>query len=537
VAEALHEFLPLIISGITPWMSRRDIRPGDRWGDEIADSLYASDVGIICLTKENLSAPWLLFEAGAISKKRGDSSVSIYLVGLNAGEIAGPLSQFQSVIADEAGTLEMVKAINQGLKENGEPADRMQQRFRGFWPKLKKKIKNATENATPKEVIVQRITGSPAIFGDKEPAPSAGVWYKDILPILHQAIHYTVPTYYLDMNLMVVDWNLAFDLVFSRLSGTLRNKHVKHFIAELDNFDEVMDHAQDFTRQVSDGNIPFVDVEPLRYSSDKYGLVSFLKVAAQLHHPDGRPGGWSVSLIIREIDWNLFQKDLLEEARKDKLWSVYSASYDRVLLSYPPYEKLIQDVIAAVPQNARSVVDLGAGTGNVTAALLNAGHAVTAVENNLGMLDRLRAKSLTGRLTVVKSSIESLATLPDNSFDAAVMVNTLYAVDDPLACLQEIHRILKKNGMLGLSTTHSDTRLDPLLDDIRSQLTRTRRYAELNGDFQLVHDVNKQIEMAIARRHTRGEYREWICAAGFDIVQDVPSTYGDAVMLIHAKKR
>jgi ubiquinone/menaquinone biosynthesis C-methylase UbiE len=518
-------------------MSKRDIHSGARWGDEVADGLYGSDIGVICLTKENLSAPWLLFEAGAISKKRGDSSVNIYLLGLEAGDITGPLSQFQSVTADEAGTLDMVTAINQTLKENAEPTDLVKQRFEAFWPKLKKKIKSASENVTSKEVVEQRIVESPEIFGEEGPAPTAGVWYKDIRPVLHQAIHYTVPTYYLDVNLMVVDWNLAFDLVFSRLGGTLRNKHVKHFIAELDNFAEVMDHAQDFTRQVSDGNIPFIDVEPLRYGSEKYGLVSFLKVAAQLHHPDGRPAGWSVSLIIREIDWNLFDKDLLEEARKDKLWGVYSASYDRVLLQYPPYKKLIQDVIAVVPENAQSVLDLGAGTGNVTAALLKAGYIVTAVENNLGMLDRLRSKSLPGRLTVMKSSIQSLATLTDDSFDSAVMVNALYAVDDPLACLQEVHRVLGKDGVLGLSTTHSDTKLDPLLNNIKSRLKDTRRYDQLSADFQVVHDVNKQIEVAIARQHTRDEYREWIKAAGFDIVLDVPSTYSDAVMLIHAKKK
>lgn len=107
----------------------------------------------------------------------------------------------------------------------------------------------------------------------------------------------------------------------------------------------------------------------------------------------------------------------------------------------------------------------------------------------------------------------NLANLGDDSCDAAVMVNALYAVDDPLACLQEVHRILKKNGVFGLSTTHSDTKLDPLLKNIKSWLTGTPRYAELSGDFEVVHDVNKQIEIAIARRHTRDEYREWLQAS------------------------
>src|SRR5262245_63868775 len=70
------------------------------------------------------------------------------------------------------------------------------------------------------------------------------------------------------------------------------------------------------------------------------------------------------------------------------MWSIYSASFDRVLPKFPPYKTLIEDVIAVVPKGNLSVVDLGAGTGNVTRALLDRGHRVTAIESNLGMLDR-----------------------------------------------------------------------------------------------------------------------------------------------------
>jgi ubiquinone/menaquinone biosynthesis C-methylase UbiE len=407
------------------------------------------------------------------------------------------------------------------------------------WPdSLYRPVRKKEAAETTRDIIEERLASSPEIIGEEKPAPSVGVWYQEIRPVLHQAIQYTVPTYYLDVNLMIVDWNLAFDLVFSKLGSALRNKHVKYFIAELQNFDEVMGHAQGFTRNVLNGRIPFVDVEPLRYASEKYGEVRFLKVAAQLHDSDGRPRGWSVSLMICDIDWEPFEKDLLEEASKDKLWSVYSGSYDRVLLEYPPYKRLIQDVIGVVPSGRQSVVDLGAGTGNVTAALLEAGYAVTAVENNLGMLDRLRSKNLSAReLTVVKSSIENLTTLADQSFDAAVMVNALYAVDDPLTCLHDVHRILKPGGVLGLSTTHAETNLDPLLNSIKARLVEIGKYSQLAGDFQTLYDLNKQIESVIAKRYTRDQYREWVRTSGFTIVKEIPSTYNDAVMLIHAEKK
>jgi ubiquinone/menaquinone biosynthesis C-methylase UbiE len=404
-------------------------------------------------------------------------------------------------------------------------------------PVMGPELDTAGTKAVDTRVIEKRLETSPGIVGEEAPPPSANVWYEELRPVLHQAIHYTSPTYFLDVNLKMVDWNLAFELVFSRSLGRIRGRHVKHFIVELANYDEVIAHAQEFTKKVLKGKIPFVDVEPLRYGSEKYGDVSFLKVAAQLHDPQGRPRGWSVSLLIREIDWDAFSRDLLEESRKDKLWSVYSASYDRVLLEFPPNKKLIEDVIAVVPPGRQTVVDLGAGTGNVTAALLAAGHSVTAVESNLAMLDRLRSKKMGGKaLTVVKASVENLDGLADASFDAAVMVNVLYAVSDPLTCLQGVSRILKPRGVLGLSTTHAETDLDPLLGSIKARLEETGKYHELASDYQLLKDLNKAIEKEIARRHTRDDYRQWVQAAGFEIIRDVPSTYEDAVMLIHARK-
>jgi ubiquinone/menaquinone biosynthesis C-methylase UbiE len=386
--------------------------------------------------------------------------------------------------------------------------------------------------------IVRRLTTSPKIVGEKAPPPPANVWFEDLRPLLHQAIHYTVPTYYLDVDLRVIDWNIAFELIFSELAGLLRGQHVKQFIARMQNYDEMIAHAQRFTKKVFKGQIPFVDVEPIEYLSQKYGPVRFLKVAVQLHDAEGRLRGWSVSLLIREIDWKTFQEDLLEMAQKDKLWSVYSASYDRVLLEFPPYKKLIDDIIAVVPERPRSVVDLGAGTGNVTRALLDAGYVVTAVENNLPMLNRLRSK-LRGEssLTVVKSSVENLSGFSAQSFDAAVMVNVLYAVDEPLSCLQEVHRILKPQGVLGFSTTHSEIDLDPLLASIKARLEEIGKYDELADDYKVVYDLNKAIEKGIAKRYTRDEYRDWVRAAGFEIIKDVPNTYEDAVMLIHARKK
>ncbi len=379
------------------------------------------------------------------------------------------------------------------------------------------------------------------VLGAKEPPPPPDEWFRNLRPVLHQAAHFSVPTYYLNTDLAVIDWNVAFEMIFADILGAIRNKHVNHFIVRLANRDKVLDHARDFTEKVRGGQLPLVDIEDLSYRSPRYGPVEFAKVAAQLHDSGGKLQGWTVALFPRVFNWGPFLKDLYDKLTEDKLWSVYSASYDRVLLEYPPYRRLIQDVIAVVPPGkSASVVDLGAGTGNVTAALLEAGHRVTAVENNLAMLDRFRARQFDARsVKVVKAPAEQLDTLCpefEKAFDAAVMVNVLYAVDDPLACLQSIHKTLKPNGVLGLSTTHSESRLDPLLEDIKRQLQAAGRFDALANDYERLREANKQIELTIALRHTRDDYRQWLKAAGFEVIRDVPSTYEGAVMLLHAKK-
>lgn len=241
--------------------------------------------------------------------------------------------------------------------------------------------------------------------------------------------------------------------------------------------------------------------------------------------------------MIRQIDWEAFQTPLKEKLFLDKLWSVYSGPYDRVLGPFPAYKQLIQDVIAVVSGQNSHVADFGAGTGNVMQALVEKGHRVTGVENNVGMIDRLAKKvGKTRGVAIVKASVENTPCFRDAAFDAVTMVNVLYAVDDPLSCLKEIHRLLKPGGVLGLSTTHRKTSLDQLLNAIKAHLETEGTYQDLMGDYDELHRINRDIERTIARRHTRTEYQQWVRMAGFEITKYEPSTYHDAVMLLHARK-
>ena len=379
------------------------------------------------------------------------------------------------------------------------------------------------------------------VFGADKPPPDIDGWYRRLRPTLHQASYYTVPTYYLDPDLYILDYNVAFELIFQNLAGRLRGRHVNWFINRLQNIDAVFEHARQFTdRVIKENRFPFIDLEPIVFDSPGFGRVTFTKVASQLHDGDGRLQGWAVALMIRHLDdWDRFERQLQQRLFLDKLWSIYAGPYDRILRPFPAYVELIQDVTAVLPGKGLCVADLGAGTGNVTEALLKQGQRVYAVESNVGMLDRLAVKTRgSPDVRLVKSSVEYLDCFKDQIFDGVVMVNVLYALDDPLRCLQEAYRILKPGGVLGFSTTHKETSLDALLDAIDQHVkTRPDPEGQLRADYEIVKRVNRDIEVTIARRHSREEYWDYVKTAGFEVTRRTDSTYHDAVMLVHARKK
>lgn len=89
VAEALGEYLEAVVQGCGPWVSSSDMKPGDRWSAVIGEQLNETDFGIICLTRHCLAAPWILFEAGALSKSITTGVVVPYLIGLDAAALTG----------------------------------------------------------------------------------------------------------------------------------------------------------------------------------------------------------------------------------------------------------------------------------------------------------------------------------------------------------------------------------------------------------------------------------------------------------------
>jgi hypothetical protein len=147
VAKALRTFLQDVNQRIEPWMSETDIPIGSRWALDLAKELEETHFGIVCITQEALQSPWLLFEAGALSKSVRNARVCPYLIGLEKKEISGPIAQFQCVEAMEESTYELLKSINQTMENEGLTEERLKKYFLMFWPDLKAIIEEVSKTA------------------------------------------------------------------------------------------------------------------------------------------------------------------------------------------------------------------------------------------------------------------------------------------------------------------------------------------------------------------------------------------------------
>ena len=136
IAEKLRSWLPLLLDSLKLWISSEDLQEGTRWSTELFEHLEKCHLGVFIVTPENCTAPWMMFEAGALSKSLDRGRVVPYLVGFTvASQLQGPLKHFQSARADKLGTLKLVKAINESLPVKTESAV-IEGRFEHLWPSL-----------------------------------------------------------------------------------------------------------------------------------------------------------------------------------------------------------------------------------------------------------------------------------------------------------------------------------------------------------------------------------------------------------------
>jgi len=140
-ACAFRDWLPSVIQSVKPYVSSEDIDKGARWSTDIAEELEESSFGVICVTQDNMEAPWVNFEAGALSKTFGKSRVVPFLFNVKRSELQGPLLQFQSAIYEKDDIHKLVMSLNGSLPDTEQLEEaRLAKVFEVWWPELKRQL-------------------------------------------------------------------------------------------------------------------------------------------------------------------------------------------------------------------------------------------------------------------------------------------------------------------------------------------------------------------------------------------------------------
>lgn len=181
IAEALHWWLRYILNGVEPWMSSTDIPKGSRWASRLAEELATTDFGVICVTRENVEAPWLLFEAGALSRWLEKGAVATVLLDLNSDDLSSsPLAQFQDTKLESPDIRRLVETIN---SKGEHPLDekRLDTAFQVWWPQLQKKIEEAWQTRLRYDDYepASQLRGKPVTLSDEQDLPLAR-WFEEL---------------------------------------------------------------------------------------------------------------------------------------------------------------------------------------------------------------------------------------------------------------------------------------------------------------------------------------------------------------------
>ncbi len=104
--------------------------------------------------------------------------------------------------------------------------------------------------------------------------------------------------------------------------------------------------------------------------------------------------------------------------------------------------------------SARSLLDIGCGTGEFLRSLTNAGHSGQLVGVDTSP-EAVEATAATDGVRAIEASATDLP-LPDGEFDLATARHMLYHVPDPGRALEEARRVLRHGGTFAAIVNHPE---------------------------------------------------------------------------------
>lgn len=156
LAEAVRNWLPGVLQYVKPYFSPDDVEKGAKWNSEIAHELENSHIGLICLTPDNIEKPWILFEAGALSKSFEKSKVCTILFNLETTDLKGPLTGFQTTKFTKEDFKRLISTINNVAGDAKLETSVLDSVFTMWWPRLQEQVSQLLSSRASDDAVDTR---------------------------------------------------------------------------------------------------------------------------------------------------------------------------------------------------------------------------------------------------------------------------------------------------------------------------------------------------------------------------------------------
>jgi ubiquinone/menaquinone biosynthesis C-methylase UbiE len=184
------------------------------------------------------------------------------------------------------------------------------------------------------------------------------------------------------------------------------------------------------------------------------------------------------------MSWDFRKEEVMNEKELKDLafWQRKAPNYDKHVNRLGKSQERVIHHLREQLQGAKTILDVGTGTGIIALALAEVVQKVDGVDPSPLMLQEARAKAEAKKLQNVRFPEQEAYGLKfqDDTFDAVIISQVLHIIDKPESALSEARRVLKNGGLLFAPTyCHS---LSPILSFIARNLLRQPVYSRFTPE-------------------------------------------------------
>jgi len=284
--------------------------------------------------------------------------------------------------------------------------------------------------------------------------------------------------------------------------------------------------------------------EDCRFHSPEYGRIDLSSSAVRhLDADSGKPTAATIYWQVRGVEkdaryWRRFRR----EVEHTLTWDSYAISYDRILPLMPYYQEVLDRHGGYLADDGiDTVLDIGAGTGNIAKRLLAHDRNLVAIDLSREMLSRLWQKLEPGdygRIELLQQTCEDLSHWDDGSFDAVNILLVLFDVDHPETALNEAIRVLGPGGRIVITEPKRRFRMQEILSFVEGFLKSHDLEDSLGADWRRVNRANRIIDPSLRGRRLWAEDIEArLRGAGFVDIECADSHFGNCATILGRKGR